>query len=66
MDHHTYYIDRDSRVKSHPCRYCARDVEVGRVCICAPVQVGTKPAAEVQAAYSAAGHGQVVSRLARH
>lgn len=39
MSHDTYYIDRDPRPKSHPCRYCARDVEVGRVCICAPVQL---------------------------
>lgn len=48
MSYDTYYIDRDPRPKSHPCRYCARDVEVGRVCICAPVQMRTKPAAEVQ------------------
>lgn len=26
--------DRDPRSKTHPCHYCARDVEAGDHCIC--------------------------------
>lgn len=31
-----YYIDRDPRPKSHPCRYCGRDVQERSKCIFAP------------------------------
>lgn len=34
-----YYIDRDSRPKTKPCQFCARNVElVGRGCTCVPSQ----------------------------
>lgn len=30
--------DEDLRPKTHPCRWCARDVEKGTRCICIPSQ----------------------------
>lgn len=39
----SYHIDRDPRPKSHPCRYCARDVETGRTCLCVPAQPRSVP-----------------------
>lgn len=32
---HEYYIDRDPRPKTHPCRHCGRDVQEKQKCTCA-------------------------------